>query len=189
MATLLSEPFGARHFRHAGAPIALTGSRYSFTVQPSVATKYEVKITTGKTVDVTSSVQTVYVTLGGVIKGKIQHCSQTSCTFSYHVYTSVPVSAYKIESSKHVYLYQTVGHASLPHVFTLSASARASKAKKVRTGQYVQTFTFFIPVHGFTQWNTDFCTKDNESRDGIGLPGHHGCGASKVTFKQAIYLG
>jgi hypothetical protein len=192
VATLLSEPFGARHFKATGTPITLTGAaqHYSFTVQPSVATKYEVQVKTASKVDVTSGVQTVYVTIAGIPKGTTQKCSRTRCTFSYHVYTTVPVSAYRAEAAKHVYLYLAVGYPRLPNAYTLSTSARASKASKVRTGEFVQTFTFFIPLHGATRWTTNFCSKDTESRDGIGLPGHHGCGDKKVTFKEAsLYLG
>jgi hypothetical protein len=53
--------------------------------------------------------------------------------------------------------------------------------------KYTITYSFTIGNHSFTP-GFNFCTKDTESKDGLGLPGSHGCGASRVPASQS-YLG
>lgn len=182
--TLLSKLFGASHFTATGKPITLTPptSTYSFTVQPSLATRYKVRVSTGDKVDVTSSVRIVYVdTSGPPVRGTHKKCSRHRCIVTFRAYSLVPASVYKIEAAKHVYPYLAVGHPRLPRYLTLSTTATVSKAKKVHANEYVQRFRFVIPLHGKTNWIWQACTKDTERRDGIGLPGHHHCGDKKVT--------
>jgi hypothetical protein len=191
--SLLAEPFGTKTFKPTGAQQTLTGTSpeaYSFTVKPTVATTYEVQVTTGSTLDVTSSTQTVYVTTGGSFSRSHKSCSATRCVFRYSVYLTLPASAYKTESVKRYYLYQAVTYTrALPKYFYLTKTARASKAKRIHSGEYEIAFTFYIPLrHGEAAWYTNFCTKDTETRDGLGLPGSHGCGDKRVPL-TVIYLG
>src|SRR5215472_5170532 len=182
--TLLSKRFGAKHFAATGKPITLTipTSTYSFTVRPSLATRYKVRVSTGDKADVTSTVQIVYVIFGGTIRGTHKRCSRTRCILSFRAYELVPPSAYKIEAAKHVYPYLAVGHPRLPQFLRLSATATVSKARRVRADEFVQRFRFVIPLHGKTNWIWEACTKDTERRDGLGLPGRHHCGDKRVTF-------
>jgi hypothetical protein len=192
-ATLLAEPFGAKTFGAVGTPVSLTpvngAARYSFHVTPSLATQYEVQVS--GTDSAVSRAVTIYVSAGGSSSTPSQSCTHTRCKWSIRLYTDVPTSqAYKTESGKHWYLYQAVYYGKrVPKEFTLSTTARASKAKKVNGREFAQTFTYFIPLrHGSASWSVQACVKDTESKDGLGLPGHHGCGAKHVSV-SAIYLG
>ncbi len=191
VATLWSKPFGAKKFAltSSSAPVTTGAPSYSFPVTPGQATAYEVQVTTGPTVDVTSTAVTVYVTEGINLTGAHKKCSRTTCTFSYHVWELLPAAAYKTETHKKFYLYLAVGYPNLPGRFTLDKGAKASKIKKIHSGEFEVTFTWYITLHrGTTEWNTAFCTKDTESKDGMGLPGHHGCGNKHISTK-AIYIG
>ena len=37
-------------------------------------------------------------------------------------------------------------------------------------------------------WDWNACSKDTEAEDGIGLPGHHGCGDERI-LDSAPYVG
>jgi hypothetical protein len=107
----------------------------------------------------------------------------------------LPSSALSVEMRKHVYpyfglnlspvavppaptwLYLNGGHASVSAVRRISASVYETTI----------TFTFTIGNDGY-YWYWNACTKDSVSADGLGLPGYHGCGASKV-LPTAAYLG
>jgi hypothetical protein len=196
VATLLAKPFGATHYAATGKPIALSAasSSYAFTVEPSLATAYRVQVTTGAVVDATSATQTVYVVVVAAQASKItEKCSRTPlhCTESFKIETKVPSRAYADEAGKHVYFYLAIGYPHPPNTYTLSAKSTASKARRVNAGEFEMTLTFYVPLRNTTgHWLTTFCTKDTESRDGLGLPGHHGCGSKKVGVKAAaLYLG
>jgi hypothetical protein len=192
VATLWSEPFGAKAFTATTSTATVTTDPqpYSFSVTPSLATAYEVQVTTGTTVDVISSPVTVYVTEGGRLTGAHKHCTSTTCTFSYNAWENVPAGlAYKTETHKKFYLYLAVGYPKLPSRFTLDKGAKASKVKKISSTEFKVTFTWYITLHhGGANWNTTFCTKDTESKDGMGLPGSHGCGNKHLSTK-VIYIG
>jgi hypothetical protein len=196
VATLWSKPFGAKAFAATTSTVTLTPdnetptqSAYSFSVIPSQATAYEVVVTTGTTVQTTSTALTIYVTEGGAFSHEREKCSRTSCTFGYRVSELMPAAVDKTESSKKFYLYLAVGYPKLPGRFTLDKSAVASKVKKVNSGEFYVTFTWRITLHhGSARWLTNFCTKDTESKDGMGLPGHHGCGSKHVS-RKATYIG
>jgi hypothetical protein len=53
--------------------------------------------------------------------------------------------------------------------------------------RYTFSFSFRIGNDGCA-WNWLACVKDTESKDGLGLPGQHGCGARKVSA-TVDYLG
>lgn len=193
-ATLYAEPFGAKTYTATGTPVTLTPNsagvaRYSFNVTPSVATQYKVQLSGTDTA--ASGVVTIYASAGDSTSSPSQRCSHTRCKYSLRLYTYVPTSqAYKTESGKHWYLYQAVWYGTrLPKDYTLSTTATASKAKKVNGREFVQTFTYYIPLrNGGASWSVQACAKDTESKDGLGLPGHHGCGAKHVSL-SVIYLG
>jgi hypothetical protein len=193
VATLLAEPFGAKTYTLAGAHVTLSGSAsesYAFTVKPKIATKYKVEVITGTTIQVTSGTQTVYITTLASIPRDHKKCTTRTCVFTYNAFVRVPASAYATEAHKRLWLYQDVWYGkAVGKYFYLSKSARASKARKVNSGEYEIAFKFYIPLHrAAASWTTNFCTKDTESRDGLGLPGRHGCGDRRVS-SSAIYLG
>jgi hypothetical protein len=192
-ATLLAKPFGATKFAPTGTPAALSGAAsqpYAFSVRPSLATAYEVQVSTGKTVDKTSAVQTVYVTAGEIPKRFHAKCgSGLRCILTYRLYVNLPSSAYKTEAAKHVYLYEALFFGKHPTTFSLTPSATASKAHKVNAGEFYNLITFHVKFRSPTQnWDPASCSKDTESRDGLGLPGHHGCGEKRFSAKT-VYLG
>lgn len=192
IAALWSEPFGATAFTATTQTVTLTTAAtasYSFAVTPSRATAYEVQVTTGSTADITSTPVTVYVSEGGKITSSHKKCTSTTCTFSYHVWEVLPAVTYNTEAHKKIYLYLAVGYPKLPGRFTLDKGAKAAKVKKVSSGEFEVTLTWYITLrHGEAAWATAFCTKDSESKDGMGLPGTHGCGDTHISRKTK-YIG
>ncbi len=191
VATLWAKPFGAKAFTATSSAETLpTSGDYSFSVRPSLATAYEVQVTTGPALDQTSTSVTVYVTEGGRAGDQRQSCSSTRCTYSYRSTEVLPASAYKVESGKRYYLYLLVGYPKLPGKFTLDTGAKASAPTKINSGSFRVTFTWYITLrHGSARWLTLACSKDTESKDGLGLPGSHGCGAKTISRKGLLYIG
>lgn len=196
-AQLMKEQFGQKRYTDVGTPEPLTTvngttASFSFSVTPSLATHYKVQLA-GADTELSSAV-TVYVTAGGKVPQRYEkvkcNASVTRCVLSLRDYVILPASAYKTESRKHVYLYMAIGDPTAPKNYTLSKSARASKAKRVNAGEFYKTFTWTIRGHfnASTVPYPNACTKDTESKDGMGLPDHHGCGNKKVPT-SSIYLG
>jgi hypothetical protein len=190
----------------AGQQLALTGTSpqaYSFTGTPGIATRYSVEVLPSSTVSTpaqaTSATRTVYVvtvqpltgfkTCNPPRKGQRPICHQT-----LHIWTRVPASAYKAESRKKEYFYFGVKLnptriPAPPTTLSLLRSAKISKSKRISATEFEQTvtFSFFVSDHDAYNTNYDFCSKASESSDGINLPGHHHCGASKI--KTSWFLG
>jgi hypothetical protein len=191
VATLWARPFGATAFTATTSTqtLGISPAIYSFTAQPSRATAYEVQVTTGTTVDVTSTPVTVFVTEGGRFGASHQSCTRSTCTLSYRLFEYLPAAAYRIESRKHIYLYLAVGYPRLPGRYTLDPTATARNLTKINPGEFRVTLTFVITLHrGSANAVTFSCTKDTESLDGMGLPGRHGCGNRYISRSQ-IYVG
>jgi hypothetical protein len=198
MATLMAEPFGKTTFTAVGSPLALSPvsgvASYSFSVRPSLATHYFVQLS-GTDTESSGKVP-VYVSAGSVPSAKSNRirCTAHRCVQTFKVFTKLPAKTLRTESRKHFYLYLAIGHlrgtkAILPKDYTLSTASHASKAKRVNSGEYVVTLTFIVPIRNSrTIWVPNACSKDTERQDGIGLPGHHGCGDRHVP-RSAIYLG
>ena len=193
--TLLAKPFGAKRFASVGtADLTVTNGSapYSFTVRPTRATAYRAQVKTGTQVDATSTTQTVYVLLSAAkYKFLPNKCSRTSCTSTLKAWLNVPAAAYKSETTKHTYLYAAVGHPRIPSVYTLSRGT-VSKPRKISATRFELTLRWHIKVSTTrrTSWRVNFCEKDTESRDGMNLPGHHGCGNRTVSVKRADkYIG
>jgi hypothetical protein len=197
-AQVLARRFGARRFTPIGTPVAVTSSPQvvHFSETPSVATRYEVRVTTGTTVDVTSAPFTVYVTLAqNVIGVPGKKCTSTECSETLVTDTQVPASAYKTEAAKAWYLYLGVNESAgqpstgAPKYLNLSRLSTASPARRISATEYKVDFTFRVKVeHKNVELFLNACTKDTESKDGLGLPGHHDCGRKQVRA-SAVYLG
>jgi hypothetical protein len=197
-AQLMAKPFGAKTYTAVGSPLSLTTvgvNDYSFNVTPSLATQYEVQVSGAPADAGTSTAVTVYVTVASAAgKPKIS-CTHARCVETVKITTRVPASAYKTESSKHVYLYLAIGHLRgtkpiLPKDYTLSKASSASKAKRKNSGEFAETLKFVVPLRYGTKtiWVPNACSKDAVSKDGIGLPGHHGCGNKHIPT-NTIYIG
>jgi hypothetical protein len=197
VATLYAQRFP---FTKAAAPVSsvtLSGAgtrTYSFTVTPTLATRYKVMLFAKSTPLATSPIKIVYVVSGGSVTGGAR-CGRPVCKETFHLYTVLPSSALGVEMRKHVYpyfglnlspvvepppptwLYLNAGHASVSAARRINASAFENTI----------TFTFTIGNDGF-YWGWNACWKDTVSADGLGLPGYHACGASRVP-RTAAYLG
>jgi hypothetical protein len=193
-ATLLAKRFGAKAYSPAASPVTLHPSHgaapYSFRVHPAFATSYRVQVAGAAA---TSAARTVYVTPSATVTGK-RSCSRPVCHLKLRVTVKVPSSAYATETAKHWFLYSGLrlgsGRAPAPpKILKLSHSATASKPQRLHPNQFVVTlrFRFNIGNHAF-RWRLNFCTRDSEATDGIGLPEHHRCGNEEISATRP-YLG
>jgi hypothetical protein len=169
---------------------------------PTLATRYTVKLfasTTATRPLVTSRTQTVYVTTGGSDTGSglCQPIGQQVCHLTFKVFSVVPGSALRVEMSKRFYPYfgVTLGQngetIQRPQWLYLDAADPSiAPARQVAANEYERTVTFSFDVGKHSAWRDDWvvCVQDTLSKDGLGLPGHHGCGASKVR-PTVTYLG
>jgi hypothetical protein len=198
-ATLLYERFGATTYAKGGS-VTLTGAsaRYSFRVRPEIATNYRIQVTGARLGPVPdSAVRTVYVEALGAITGK-RSCSRPArpvCHIRLRLWVSVPASTYRREAAKHWYLYAGLrlarsGRPPAPKTLTLSRTATASRPQRKHLYEFVITlrYRFRIGRHDAFTWRVNFCTRDSEGQDGLGLPGHHGCGNKRISTRTS-YLG
>jgi hypothetical protein len=190
-ATLFAEPLHATTYVPVGQPVTLQPSggtaKYSFKAAPSIATSYEVQVSGSGTA--TSPARTVYVTPHGTLTGK-KSCSRPVCRIKLRLWVKLPAHAFQAESAKHWYLYSRLhlGNRSLPTILRLNHHATASRPRKLHAYEYVVTirYKFRIGRQSY-RWRVGLCTKDTETADGLGLPGHHGCGDKQVS--ATAYLG
>ena len=192
----------AQRFPYTKAPapvrsVTLSGAgtrTYSFAVTPALATRYKVKLFAKSTLLATSPTKTVYVISNGYVTGGAR-CARPVCKETFHAYTVLPSSALGIEMRKHVYPY--FGLNLSPRVepppptwlYLNAGHASVSAARRINANTYENTitYTFTIGNNGY-YWSWIACVKDTVSADGLGLPGYHGCGASKV-LRTVPYLG
>jgi hypothetical protein len=199
VARLYAQPFPYKKAAASVATVTLKASKasYSFTVSPSLATRYWVKLFKSKTATapvVASSLQNVYVALANVATG-IKTCARPTCKETITLTTKVPSSALSTELAKPVYAYfglslSKTGAPKLPATLTRNGGkASVSKATRLSATQYRFTmkFTFTVGNDGY-EWLVSECSKDAVTKDGIGLPGTHSCGASKISA-SIPYLG
>jgi len=170
---------------------------YSFTVQPSLATRYQVKVFARKSATtplVTSPSQNLYVVANGYYTGG-KTCGGPACRETFHTYTIVPSSALGVEMSKPVYPYFGINLSAtntLPPprwLYLNGGDASVSGARRISATEFEITVTYSFTIGNdgyYFFWNT--CSKDTVSRDGLGLPGSHGCGARRIP-RTVSYLG
>lgn len=199
VARLYAQPFPYNKAATAVATVTLKASTasYSFTVSPSLATHYWVKLFKSKTATApvaASSLQNVYVTLANVETG-LKACGRPTCTDTITFTTKVPSSALSTELAKQVYAYfgLTLSKSGIPKpptILTLNGGkASVSKATRLSATQYKFTIKFTFTVgNEIYQWLWNECSKDTVTEDGIGLPGTHSCGASQISA-STLYLG
>ena len=199
VARLYAQPFPYKKAAAAVASVTLKASTasYAFAVSPSLATHYWVKLfksTTAAAPVAESSLQNVYVALANVATG-FKACARPTCRETITLTTKAPSSALGTELAKRVYAYfglsLSKSGAPKPQA-TLTRNggkAAVSRATRLSATQYKFTIklTFTIGNDGYA-WLWDECSKDAVTRDGIGLPGSHRCGASKISA-STLYLG
>ena len=171
-----------------------TATPYSFTVTPTLATRYTVKLFTGSTLKAHSLTHSVYVVVGGSVKGG-SGCARPVCHQTYRLFVILPASALRHEMSKHLYPYfgLRLGNAGIPPMpkwlYLNAGHATVAPARRISASEFEETlkYSFTIGNHS-ANWRWNACWKDTVSKDGLGLPGHHSCGASRV-LRTAQYLG
>jgi hypothetical protein len=191
----------AQPFRKAASPVAavtLTAatSTYSFTVAPTLATRYQVKVfanSTATTPLALSAVRTVFVS-NLMVPSPFIRCSRPVCREKIRVVEFVPPSTLRTEISKRWFFYFGLNLSPTmvpppPKFLTLDTHATISRPVRVSAGSFAVTisWSFRIGNDGFN-FNDNFCNRDTESTDGLGLPGHHSCGASRISA-TIEYLG
>ena len=205
-AELYAQPFP---YRHAPVPVgsvvlktSRSGATYAFSVTPSLATRYYAELfpsSSATTPLARSRTVTVYVSRD-VAGGRAPKCGNPLCPPAVHMHVFVPASAMGTELAKRWYTYvapapgtgvklQLLGPGN-PKVRPLlkMVSPQVSKPRQVSATEIALTLRFpagYGPL--LSLWHFAACTADTETRDGLGLPGHHQCGAS--TVPPASYLG
>ncbi len=194
----------AQEFPYKTAPAAVGSvtlkaatATYSFTVTPTLATRYAVRLfgtgMAGAPI-ATSPVQNLYVvTTESATAAK--PCGRPVCHETVDIYTILPASAFSTEAGKHVYPYfgLNLGSTGTPPppkwVYLNAGSAKVSKARRISASEYENTLTltFTIGTDGYRYlWDT--CVRDTVANNGLGLPGYHDCGVSRVPG-TVVYLG
>jgi len=174
---------------------------YSFTVTPTLATRYAVrlfatghfKIPTAAPI-ATSPTKNLYVVGNGFWTGGA-NCGRPVCHETLHQYVIVPTSALGLEMSKLLlpYFGLSLGSANVPPppkwLYLRAGHASVSAARRISAIEFERTisYSFTIGSHSY-YWAWVTCLRDTVSKDGIGLPGYHGCGASR-TPRTVAYLG
>ena len=182
------------------SPITLSStgtSPYSFTVTPTFATHYMVKLfaSNGTTLLATSSTVTVYDSDLGLGFTGAKRCRRPVCHQTLHFKIVAPPSALHSEMARKWYLYfglrlSTTGEPPPPKTLRLGAGhAHLLSTRKVNGHEYVVNFTYSFRIgnDGYF-WISNLCQRDIEAKDGLNLPGHHSCG-NKTIPANIPYLG
>jgi hypothetical protein len=201
VATLLAQPFPyVSPFLQAGSPVRITGAaqQYSRTVQPVIATRYEVQVTTagdhGKVL-ATSPAQTVYVSKQVTFGSYSRTCARPVCTLVVRTFVTTPPLSYQTEAAKRWYTYLALKlsrnrEPKPASSLTLNTKAVVSPVRQVSADEFEVTARLMVTI-GRTEgyyWNVNMCQQDSYLIDGIGVPGRHGCGGPGVS-SQPSYLG
>jgi hypothetical protein len=192
-----SFPFKKPAVRLASITLKAATTAYSFTVTPSLATKYNVRLfatATAASPVVTSPVPILYVATDQAPSAP-QKCARPVCHETFQIDTYVPASALSVEMRKYAYPYFGInlGSTSVPPapawLYRNAANGKITGSRRISAGEFenTMTFSFTIGTHSFN-WLPSFCTKDAVTTDGLGLPGSHGCGASRIS-SSAAYVG
>ena len=202
VATLYAQRFpyttAARPVRSITLSATGPTAKYSFTVAPTLATRYQVKVFARKSATTplaTSARKNLYV-LANWSYAEGKNCGRPVCRETFHIYTILPRSTLGVEMSKHLYPYVGVslstasGTPPPPKWLYLNAGhPSVSAARRISATEFETTLTFSVTVGNdayYLDWS--WCAKDTLRRDGLGLPGSHGCGARRV-LRTVSYLG
>jgi hypothetical protein len=203
----------AQQFPYTNAPTRVssvilrpadTTARYEFQVTPALATRYRVELfqsSTSSTPFATSGIATIYVTAGGTTSNT-QTCSRPTCYESLRTTFLVPPSALQTEMSKQLNVYFGLNLASAtppappskapatPQWLLLGGgNGLVMASNRISADEFSETVTFAFGIgNDAYNWDWNTCFKDTEAEDGMGLPGHHGCGDRRV-LDSASYLG
>jgi hypothetical protein len=184
-----------------GAPVTLGHSgtvNFSFRkVTPVLATRYQVELFadgTATTPLASSKIKIIYVAKYVPVT-ETHRCPRPDCTSVVHIRVFLPAQAMRSERAKKVYTYFAVNLSPShvpppPTMLRLGAGhPRVSRIRKIAAGEYVFSVTFTFRIgNDAAHWGFHFCSKDTLASDGLGLPGHHHCGARAIVA-GIYYLG
>jgi hypothetical protein len=167
------------------------GGSFVFTSQQTLATLYRVVLASDPTTQ--SSVATVYAlanssTSGG---GIYRTCRRSSCHKLFQNTVVFPAAVASHEGAKRAYYYfgirYTANGQTHPHYLKLVKTGRLHQldATQYRTGFSVN-LPRRSPKGNAYQYRWAICTKDTESQDGLGFPGHHHCGARRISIYDLV---
>jgi len=203
----------AQQFPFTSAPIPAGtvnldgGADFSFSVTPTLATHYQVKLFSSATAtapQAVSAISTIYVV--ETVSWNVTHCSaRPSCQGQYVGTVYVPPSTMSAELNSRWYVYIAAvlappgsninaapaslplanGSAPLPN-----GTGTISAPQQTGANSYSATIndSYNWGNHAYTALYWLACSKDTEAQDGLGLPGSHGCGAESVANGNE-YLG
>jgi hypothetical protein len=202
VAVLYAQPFP---FRQAPAPVGTivlpqddAPDGFAFTVRPSVATRYTVKVfadSTEKQLTGRSQATTVYVSVIFTQTYKNKCSTNTSvpvCHTYYHYRIQAPAQALQVELSKQLYAYfgirlSPTTQPPAPKVLTLGAGdVRVGTPRQISATEFTVDITYTVRTSEGATWDANVCLKDTEQADGVGLPGSHGCGARRIP--KSVFL-
>jgi hypothetical protein len=189
-------PFRASAVRISTYTLSVTGgsAKFSFRASPKLETRYRAEIfatASSPSPEASSAAQTIYVGYTGVSSNS-DACSGRHCTIHISLTEIIQPSAIATEKGKHQYLYLSLppapgGVKPKPTTYHLvSATVSAPTVK----GEHVNlkiTIKYTAPAGSYWYYWLS-CTKDTLAKDGVGLPGHHGCGNATVS-PNAPYVG
>ena len=134
----------------------------------------------------TSPVTTVYVT-GWTFSSPDVKCQRPTCHETFTIKVRVPPAAIASEIAKAWYPYFGLRLGPdkappAPKVQVLNAAgASVSSSHQISADTYSLTisFTFTIGNKAYS-WNWSACSRDTVDQNGLGVPGHHGCGDPRI---------
>jgi hypothetical protein len=172
-------PFSAGYVNVASSK---TTGNYSFNVAPAHATRYRVMVGTAA-----SPVATVYV-LARKVRNTCNLCRQGNAAGTHTLTVTetdqAPAGRLAVPGTEYFYYGQTNGSNAKPK--TLSLVKTVTLHIHAGTLSYSASYTVHFPTTAF-EFAYATCFKDAESKDGLGLPGHHRCGNN--TIARGGYLG
>ena len=190
-------PFSAAPAVLASAKITGRSQHLSFSVTPSLETRYRIEVlpSAGASTPLAgSAVRTVYVALRAQFSYTQNRCPRPKCFVTIRLRVPVPHAAIGTESAKHVYFYWAV---NLQRSGPEPADPTTLDLQKLTTAaptilgsdeyQEILAFNFTVNQDAY-RWHWNICTEDDVSADGIGLPGNHMCGSSAIPASPG-YLG
>jgi hypothetical protein len=189
-------PFHAAGSVTASAALSVQGSSapFRFSVAPEVATRYRVEVfasSADATPEAVSAPVVVYATSWGT-GSNAEVCNRVTCTLTVHLTSVLPRSTIAVERHKHEFTYLDLVRSPSnvrprPTTYTLVAATVRGPRASGHDLRYVITIVYHEPPYSYWYfWET--CTRDTLGKDGLGLPGSHGCGTRSVSAATP-YLG
>jgi hypothetical protein len=167
------------------------GGSFDFTSQQTLATRYRVVLASDPTVQ--SAVATVYALANSSAAGAgvYRTCSRSGCHKHFQNTAVFPAAVASREGAKRAYYYLGIR-------YTANGQTHPRYLKLVKTGrlhqldatQYRTGFSVSLPRRSpkgnAYQYRWAICTQDTESQDGLGFPGHHHCGARRISIYDLV---